>query len=337
MPKTMIAGAGIAGSYLYRLLVRKGISPAEITIVDPGSKTRCGIAPCGYLVTRHFFALCQEVGLDANKYILNSFDVGYMGKVKFKLKGYGFSIDKPALIRDLVEGIDVVPTANGIAAERIIDATGIARAYIGRYDSDVLVPCFQMKVRFPQPLPFGEYPHHVGYSWVIPLEGSNAHVGIGSVTYDSNTMKKNVEELAQGAEMMCSCKGYVRGTGPILPLVSGNVTAIGEAGGITDPLSGGGIVPSMVSAKLLAEYWNDPEGYEAAILKEYSWFNKTSDFCHTWKEKNVFNLWNLELWKKYAEFIDFKLRIYHLMHPNFIRILLQFPRILQLLRSLKRS
>lgn len=336
MPKILIAGAGIAGSYLCRLLVRKGMNRSEIEIVDPGLKTRCGIAPCGFVVTRQFFPLCQEVGLDPEKYILKSHDVGYLDKVKVKIKGYAFSIDKPAFIRDLVEGVDVASRPSGTAAQRIIDATGTARAYIGRYDSDILVPTLQRKVKFAQPPPFGEYPHHAGYSWVIPLEDDSAHVGIGSSTYDSDTMKRIVEELAQGSKAICSCRGYVRGTGPILPLVRGDVWVVGEAGGIVDPLSGGGIVPAMVSAKLVVEHWDDPEGYEAAVLREYGWFRKTSEFVQTWRDNNVLKIWDLELWKRYAGFVGLEPRIYYLVHPNLMRIVLQLPRVLELLRNARR-
>ncbi len=59
MPKILIAGAGIAGSYLWRLLVRNGMNPADIQIVDPGSRTRCGIASCAFGITRQFFPLCR--------------------------------------------------------------------------------------------------------------------------------------------------------------------------------------------------------------------------------------------------------------------------------------
>lgn len=337
MPSVLIAGAGIGGSYLLRLLIRKGMNTREIEIVDPGPKTRCGIAPCAFGITRQFFSLCQEVGLDPEKYILNSPDVGYLDKVEVKFKGYVFSIDKPAFIRDLLEGVDVTSSPSGLTAERIIDATGIARAYIGKYDSDIFVPYLQRKVEFPQPPSLMECPHRAGYSWIIPLEGSSAHVGVGSATYDSDTMRKVVEGLAEGAKTICSCQGYVRGTGPILPLVQGNVWALGEAGGIVDPLSQGGMVPAMVSAKLLVEHWDDPKGYETAILREYGWFRKTSDIACTWRDTNVLNIWDLGLWNKYAEFVGLKPRISYLVHPNLVRIVLQLPRLIQLLRSARRS
>jgi 2-polyprenyl-6-methoxyphenol hydroxylase-like FAD-dependent oxidoreductase len=88
MPKILIAGAGIAGSYLWRLLVRKGMNPEDIRIVDPGSRTRCGIAPCAFAITRQFFPLCREVGLDPDKYVLAIPPTAYENRTKFDIKGY---------------------------------------------------------------------------------------------------------------------------------------------------------------------------------------------------------------------------------------------------------
>jgi flavin-dependent dehydrogenase len=336
MARILIAGAGISGSYLLRLLIRRGVNPKEIEIVDPSPKTRCGIAPCGFAATSHFIPLCQEVGLNPEKYILRSLDVGYLDKIRIEVKGT-FSIDKPAFIRDLLEGVEVASSPSGIAAERIIDATGIARAYIGEYDSDLLVPGLQRKVEFPHPPQARECLHHVGYSWVIPLEGNSAHVGIGSMTYDIDAMRKAVEELAEGAKTICSCQGYVRSTGPILPLVQGNIWAVGEAGGIAEPLSGAGMVPAMVSAKLLVEHWDDPEGYEAAILREYGWFRKTAAILYTWRNGGLLPIWDLGLWKKCAEFVGFKPNISYLIYRYLVLIVLQLPSVLQLLRSARRS
>jgi flavin-dependent dehydrogenase len=320
----MIAGAGIAGSYLYRLLVKRGLSLKDIEIVDPGSATHCGIPSCGFATTRQFFTLCREVGLDPDKYILARPDTGYANGVKFTIKGHIFSIDKPAFIRDLLGGAAVNSSPGDMAVERIIDATGTARAYIGKYEHDVIYPCIQKKVEFPHPPALAEYPHHVGYSWVIPLEGSSAHVGIGSNTYDSETMKKVVEDLAEGARTICGCKGFIRGTGPIIPLVRGNVWAVGEAGGLVDPLSGAGIIPAMVSAKLLVDHWDDPKGYEAAIVRRYGWFRVTAELVQEWRDKGALNTRKLlGLWREYAELAGLDYSVLSLARIDLVRSMLR--------------
>jgi flavin-dependent dehydrogenase len=320
MLRIMIAGGGISGSYLWRLLVRRGMNPAEIEIVDPGPRTRCGISPCGFAVTRQFSPLCKAVGLEPEKYIVATPEVGYANEVKFNVKGYVFSIDKPAFIRDLLEGAFVNQSPSDIPKERVIDATGIARAYIGKYEFDILYPCIQKKVSFPQSPVLRQSPHHIGYSWVIPLEGSNAHVGIGSITHNAETMANVIERLAQGTKTICGCHGFLRGTGPILPLVRGNVWAVGEAAGLVDPLIGAGIVPAMVSAKLLVDNWDDSKGYEIAIIKKYGWFRKTSELVQEWQDRGVLNINKLlAMWRNYGELAGLDTGISSLVRANTIR------------------
>jgi flavin-dependent dehydrogenase len=323
MPRILIAGAGIAGGYLWRLLINSGVSPWDIEVVEPGSRTRCGIPSCGFATTRQFYTLCREVGLEPEKYILASPDIGYANSLKFTIKGHLFSIDKPGFIRDLLEGATVNSRPSDMAVERIIDATGIARAYIGKYGHDVLHPCIQRKVEFSEPPVLAEYAHNVGYAWVIPLEGRNAHVGIGSKTYTAEDMKRVVDSLAQGAKTICACQGFIRGTGPILPLVQGNVWAVGEAGGMVDPLSGAGIVPAMVSAKLLVEHWDDPKGYEAAIMKKYGWFRKAVKLVEEWQDRDRLNTRKLlSLWREYADLAGLDYSVLSLARIDLVRSML---------------
>lgn len=323
MPKILIAGAGIAGGYLWRLLIKSGMSPGDIEVIDPGSQTRCGIPSCGFATTTQFFGLCREVEIDPEKYVLARPDMGYANGMKFAVKGHIFSIDKPTFIKALLKGAVVNPSASDIAVERIIDATGTARAHIGKYEHDVLFPCIQRKVEFRDEPVLAEYAHNVGYAWVIPLEGRNAHVGIGSSTYDSEAMKKVIDSLAQGTKTICACQGLIRSTGPILPLVRGNVWAVGEAGGIVDPLSGAGIIPAMVSAKLLVEHWDDPKGYEAAIMKKYGWFRKAAKLVEEWQDKGALNTRKLlGLWREYADLAGLDYSVLSLARIDLVRSML---------------
>ena len=345
MPKIRIAGAGIAGSYLWRLLTTRGMDPNDIEIVDPGPKTQCGISSCGFAITRQFYPLCQEVGLDPKKYIVSIPTRSYQGNIRVRAKGVVLSIDKPAFIKDLLDGANVIQIPTDTTVERIIDATGNERAYIGPYSDDFLAPCFQRKVVFSKPAPIRQIPHHVGFAWVIPLEDNCAHVGIGSYTYDIETMKRIVSELTNGAKTLCSCQGHIRVTGPIFPLVKDNVWALGEAGGIVDPLTGSGMVPAIVSAKHLVEHWDDPPGYEKAILQEYGWFHETHEIARTLLETNEFKMWNPGLWKKYLAFSDLDPSISNLTNPGLIGTLLyntvltifQLPRVFQLIESIKKQ
>lgn len=252
------------------------------------------------------------------------------------LQGYAFVIDKPAFINDLLSGANVLPQPSDSTPGRIIDATGIARAYIGKSDSDLLVACLQRKIQFPKVPVAKEFLHHVGVSWVIPLEDSSAHVGVASYTYDLRKMKETIDTLAEGGKTICGCQGHIRNTGLLLPLVRGRVWAVGEAGGIIDPLTALGIVPAMVSVKLLVEHWDDSAKYEAAVVKRYGWFKKTTNLIRTLRETNVFKIWDLDLTRKYADFIGFEPGV-KVMHRHLVPTMLQLPSVLKLLRSVRRG
>jgi flavin-dependent dehydrogenase len=155
-------------------------------------------------------------------------------------------------------------------------------------------------------------------------------------------MKKVVESLAQGAQTICGCQGFIRGTGPILPLVRGNVWTVGEAGGLVDPLSGAGIIPAMVSARLLVDHWDDPKGYEAAIMRKYGWFRVTAELVQEWQDKGALNIRKLlGLRREYAELAGLDYSVLSLAHINLIRsmlrIALRVPNMRQRLRMNQRS
>jgi len=69
--KVAIAGAGITGAYLYRLLRNRG-QEVEIFGRDPG--TRCGLNPCAWGTSRGFAELVKISGLDPEKYWLRRSD-----------------------------------------------------------------------------------------------------------------------------------------------------------------------------------------------------------------------------------------------------------------------
>jgi len=49
---------------------------------------------------------------------------------------------------------------------------------------------------------------------------------------------------------------------------------VGEAIGCVAPLAGDGIVPGLKSARLLLEWWDNPDGYTRAVLREFDWMKK---------------------------------------------------------------
>ncbi len=97
--KIAIACAGTTGAYCYRLLRKQGF---PVDLYDRPHKTACGINPCAWGTSRGFSELLRLADLDPEKYVLQRFDSVLMDEVR--VVGELMTIDKPALIRDLLEG-----------------------------------------------------------------------------------------------------------------------------------------------------------------------------------------------------------------------------------------
>jgi hypothetical protein len=276
--KTAIAGAGMTGAYLCRLLRNQG---QEVDLYRRETGTRCGISPCAWGTSRGFAELVRVSGLDPEKYYLRRFDYLFMDGIRLKAEVGTFN--KPALIRDLLEGAAVksgdIPTEK---YDRIIDATGVARVFLPATQEDITLPCVQWRIRSVTKLENRINLGGVGYAWCFPLSGDEYHIGCGSLLSDPRQLLKElgwVEKLVENGngKALCACGGRVRLAGPLStrPFVRKNgraeVWGVGEAIGCVAPLAGDGVVPGMRSAQIVLENWNDAEKYEAAILREFSW------------------------------------------------------------------
>ena len=102
--RVLIVGAGVAGSYLYRLLERKGV---QVTICDNGEgRGQCGVHPCGFAASGKFHDLVKRVGLNPDDYVFRHDQYVVVDDVK--AKGDVLAIDKPRLVKDLLKGADVL-------------------------------------------------------------------------------------------------------------------------------------------------------------------------------------------------------------------------------------
>jgi hypothetical protein len=77
--------------------------------------------------------------------------------------------------------------------------------------------------------------------------------------------------------IICTCAGKIRLTAPqysqpfVMDEKGSAVWGGGEAIGCVAPLAGDGIIPGMRSVQILMQWWDDPKGHTAAILREFSW------------------------------------------------------------------
>jgi flavin-dependent dehydrogenase len=273
-----IIGAGITGAYLYRLLHRKG-QRACVYSKQPG--TLCGIDPCGWGTSPEFTELVSASGLNPSLYVLSSSD--YVMMHGFRIKASLMTIDKPRLIRDLLQGAEVSYSQpmQGMY-DRIIDATGAVRRFLPPVEDDVLVNCVQFRIKTDEFRSNEISLGRIGYAWCFPLAENTYHIGCGSLLFEPLTILRELgwmRSVPQG-DIVCSCGGAIRLTGPehSQPFISAfdghEVWGVGESIGCVAPLVGDGIVSGMKSAKILVEHWNDPFQYAKAIKKEFRWMGR---------------------------------------------------------------
>jgi len=277
--KIAIMGAGMIGAYLHKLLVAKGHS---IDIFDKNPGTRCGLTPCAWGTSRGFAELVKASGLDPSTYILKR--PGHVIMDGLKVGADVMTIDKRMLIKDLLQ--DVVAShaqPSTTQYDRVIDATGVSRAFLPPIGDDFILPCVQFRVRSEGMLENQIKLGGIGYAWCFPLSGQEYHIGCGSLISEPRAVLKNLRWIKDdGARrtMVCACTGTIRLAGPQSSqpfFVAGTdyeIWGVGEAIGCVAPLAGDGIIPGMRSAQILMEHWNDPSGYTNAILREFKWMEK---------------------------------------------------------------
>jgi len=268
-----IAGLGIAGSYLYRLLSKEGY---HADVYEIRKNTHCGLHPCAWGTSQEFTDLVREAGLDPDQYILARFETLKLDEVSVPADIMTFN--KPQLVKDLSESADILYTPlNPKEYDRIIDATGVARAYLTPIKPDVIINCKQMRLVSRTPPELLMRPGGGGYAWSFPLGGNEVHVGCGCLHGDPEKILNHFELPGDRFEdIICGCSGQVRLTGPrgsrpFFVRGTPDVWGVGEAIGCVAPLAGDGVLSGMASTKILLNNWENPEGYTRAILKEFKW------------------------------------------------------------------
>ncbi len=276
--KIAIAGAGLAGAYLYRLLSGQGY---QVDLFDHDPGTRCGLSPCAWGTSRGFPELVKSCGLDPEWYVIKQ--LSYVVMDEYRIEADLATVNKPRLVKDLRQGANIKNSLPRVTEyDRIIDATGVSRAFLPAIRDDVILPCVQWRIRTSAPLENWIKLGGIGFAWSFPLSRNEYHVGCGSFLSDPDKIIKELGWVQSSTsngrgKIICACTGQVRLTGPhhSQPFVvedgACRIWGVGEAIGCVAPLAGDGIVAGMRSVQILMEHWNDPEGYKKAVLKEFHW------------------------------------------------------------------
>ncbi len=297
-----IAGAGICGAYLYRRLMYEGHCPTIYDVGEVNPNQKCGISSCAWLVPNpEIFDYMIKAGLQGRyKYILEPIEKMVFAGVDLKVKMV--TIHKPNLIADLIGGDRIRrDTIDGSEYDMIVDATGTARAYLGRQMTgprDIIGGGIQIRVtvkNYP-----GDTAHILpvkgGYLWVFPLSNNQVHAGIATHTpqkYMFTDIANMIEPIVGSIlepelseNLQCACRSKVRITGLLPPfytcgaratndpsLRTSSIYGVGEAIGAVSPLTGEGIIPGLQSCEVFLKNLrnNTLNVYSDDINSTFAW------------------------------------------------------------------
>jgi len=286
--KFAIVGAGMAGSYLYKLLKNEG--EHEVQIFDIPKHNKCGEKSCAWGMTpvKDYAHLIDNVGLDSSKYIMDTINHIYIDGVEIEARAV--TVNKPQLIRDLFVDPPIIGLCPILSDyDYVIDATGAARAYLPELQTDLMASCIQYRIREPGKKEAYFNSGILGYEWCFPLGKDEYHIGSGRITLPVGT-----NFPTEG--VICKCMSEIRLSSPYYsqPFVHGNVWGVGESIGTVGPLGADGNIYAMECAQLLNQNLGDQEKYTKAVLKKFGWMKREREILDKLiqgKNPSVFDAW----------------------------------------------
>lgn len=326
-----IVGAGVAGRSLFRFLELDGmIDTHAVEIFDlERPLTTCHIHPCAWGVkTPEWKRVCGM--LETKPRILREFTrINQSGTM---IRCELCTIDKPAFLDDICDEENIqrgsgkwqdIENWDGNCSkyDLVVDATGEKRAVLPPIPNDLKITCRQAMFKSPvENLGMSIFPSDsIGYSWTFPVNPPFVHIGQGAIKWDLNadilpeTMESMEMAGVAGKDPICGWHtSKIRLMSPrhSLPICSGNVVGVGEAAGCVSPNCGAGILPGIISARMLADYildnssiWVQDGGpyswgcaYEADLIRKFGFLDRETQVIRKLidnKRVGIRDLWSL--------------------------------------------
>jgi digeranylgeranylglycerophospholipid reductase len=200
-----------------------------------------------------------------------------------------------------INGNDIVTNKSKYQARIIVGADGplsIVRKSYGLPISPVL-PAINVKLKAKQK--FNNTLIHFlpqiekGYGWLFP-KGDFVNVGVGATSHLAEAIIFYIAMLAKEGLVYTEEVQRTSGLIPLYgfnPIASDNSVLIGDAAGLTDPLTGAGIYAAWDSALMLAKTINDDKklsDYTKKIMMAYGSFLQRRLARRAYLENNWVNL-----------------------------------------------
>ena len=284
-----VVGAGVAGSYLSRMLQDRGHKVKAFE----SSRTDSHWPVCAWGASKNMLQIfSKKAGLDFDQYILHSGKTlkMYLPKDNIEyldLKGL-VTYDKKRWEYDLLKGVEVsygtrftlesFPTTD---FDYVLDCTGYHRSLLPKSDHDFVIPAYEYlveNVKGANEFYVIGYKGARGYFWYFPLEDGRGYVGAG----DIDRKYIGIEEFFQknpSAVIIKKIGRPIRLAPPLhmKPFFVKNIIGVGESIGCVFPMLGEGIIPSLICSDIFLEVLGnedkfDYRSYTKKILKKFGYY-----------------------------------------------------------------
>jgi flavin-dependent dehydrogenase len=314
--KIAIAGAGMSGAYLYRRLVNDGFK--DIDLYDVKKTTTCGSRPCawGFAPMEEIRRLISKVTDPSQFELYKSEVISFDG---IKIRSNMLTINKPELIKELVGEAEIKQGQVDLTKyDRVIDATGVSRAYLPTIKNDLIAECSQYRVKTKEPLGFWIRTSSIGYEWCFPLGVDEYHIGFGNLKSEVRSFrpKKNEDGQDLSIKAQCKCHSSVRLSSPFHSqpfTLDDKVVGIGESIGAVAPLASDGNLYAMQCGEMLLDNWDDLDHYSEKVLQRYDWMRKERKALEKLMDGRIPSILEARTIKKHANSIGIEMNTIHVL------------------------
>jgi len=286
-----IAGAGVAGSYLAKMLQRRG---HNVDVFEASRKEQhwpvCAWGASRYMLEK----FSKQAGLNFGDYVLHigknlRMEMPNNTEEWLQLKGLA-TYDKLAWEHDLLEHANVtygvkisrenIPTNK---YDYIIDCTGLHRSLLPKSKQDFLIPAYEYLVENVHGLDefyVISYRGAKGYFWYFPLGNGRGYMGAGDIEKKYYGVELFFKEHPE-AKIEKKIGRPIRLSPPkrMEPFYDGKVIGVGESIGCVFPMLGEGIIPSLICCDIFLDVLEnskdifDSNQYRKKVLRRFGYYD----------------------------------------------------------------